>query len=177
MSSLWTFPWLDFPDIVDKFMCERGWRSSCQELCGTFNCSDVKKPRYPRFRGGNVFPDQAVWSSAALIYLWQSRHSHPPSLLPTDDDLWTDVCIATAPLRLHTVAVMGCFCFVPLSFDVPLLLSTSPGIPGSHSSSPLCSGMASGKQSIIFWPSAPPLSFPSPSHTVHSSQFGGDYVF
>lgn len=104
-----------------------------------------------------------------------SRHSHR-LFLPTDDDLWTDVCIATAPLRLHTVAVMGCFCFLFHS----MFPSYCPHHLESlgHSSSPLCSGMASGNNQSSSDPRTPaPLSFPSPSHSVHSSQFGGDYVF
>lgn len=68
------------------------------------------------------------------------------------------------PLRLHTVAVIY---FLPVGFYCPVLLSTSPGILGSHSSSPLCSGMASGiNQSSFFFSSS---SFFPPSEGM--SQF------
>lgn len=72
--------------------------------------------------------------------------------------LWTGFCVATAPPRLYTVAViyfvLGFVLFFPVfigfCLKAPLPMSTSPGFLWSHSSSPLCSGMASGiNQSII----------------------------
>ena len=67
---------------------------------------------------------------------------------------WLCGLASALPLLLPASTLLLCWLFFFFSFFLgfyfPLLLSTSPGFLGSHSSSPLCSGMASGiNQSII----------------------------
>lgn len=100
-----------------------------------------------------------------FLYLLSNRApcwplgASPSLLLPPADDAWIS---AATPLRLHhIVAVMACFgfllgwifffllvvivvfCFCCIGW-FPLLSDTTWRIPGSRSSSPLCSGKASG---------------------------------
>lgn len=172
-----------------KFMCERGWCSTPPIAARSsplwnINYSNVKNPRYPsngaQIQWGNAFPDQAVWSSAALIYLWYLAlavtHSAAHGTVTVSSPYrWWSV-----DWRLHrhrSSAPPHCCC------DGLFLFCFSRSPPIVHIAwnpwvslvkfTLLRNGIR--KQSIIFWPSTPttPLFLFPP----HLTQFGGDYVF
>lgn len=168
-------------------MCERGWCSTLPIAARSsplwnINYSNVKSPRYPsigaQIQRGNVFPDQAVWLSAALIYLWYvalavTRSAAHGTVTISSPYRWS------VDWRLHrhrSSAPPHCCCDGLFLFCLSFIRRSPPIVHIAWNpwvslvkSTLLRNGIR--KQSVIFWPSNPPP-FLLPPHltwfTAHS---------